>query len=133
MFWDDWNLEPWPMNLIQGTIMGYKEKMGLYLGLDRGEDTPVIVDIEKRQCRISVLENQGYLNIYTYNGGNVWDMDHHVAISRWKRFRKDKLMQFRKQLETFLPGYGLQNLSYTVTSNPIHLLLVDGEREVIPR
>lgn len=106
-FWDDWNVEKFPMNLIQGTVLGKKELLGKYPSLGRGEDTPVIVDIAQRGCKISKLENHGYLYIYTYNGDNVWDFNHHAAISEWKRYRLDRLEENKENLIRYLSEYGL--------------------------
>ena len=104
-YWDDWNVEDYPMNLIQGTIMGYKEKLGTYPALAAGEDTPVIIDIARRGCKISQLENHGYLYVYTYNGANVWDLEHHAAISQWKRYRLERLEANKDRLSHYLAGY----------------------------
>jgi glycosyltransferase involved in cell wall biosynthesis len=106
-FWDDWQVETFPMNLIQGTILGKKELLGEYPALDRGEDTPVIVDIAERGLKISQLKNHGYLYIYTYNGNNVWDYQHHAAISAWKRYGLERLEHNQAVLSQYLAGYRL--------------------------
>ena len=104
-FWDDWNVETYPMNLIQGTIMGRKDRLGRYPDLPRGEDTPVIVDIARRKLKVATLERRGYLYIYTYNGKNAWDAGHHEAISAWKRMRRGRLERHLPELTRYLSGY----------------------------
>ncbi len=104
-YWDDWTVEERPMDLIQGTVLGKKALLGTYPSLGRGEDTPVIVDIAERGCKIARLANHGFLYIYTYNGDNVWGRDHHAAISDWKRFRWQRLEENREALVAYLSGY----------------------------
>lgn len=104
LYWDDWNVERYPMNLIQGTLMGRRDYIGRYPDLARGEDTPVVLDIVRR-CKITALRGQGYLYVYVYNGKNAWDFRHHAAISAWKRLRLDDLTPRVSTLTEYLRGY----------------------------
>ncbi len=69
-----------------------------------------------------------------YIPGHIW----HITRRCHKR---EFLLKFSKDRRRWLHwlfearrGYGLRILNYTVTSNYIHLLVVDdGERDVIPR
>jgi glycosyltransferase involved in cell wall biosynthesis len=106
-FWDDWNVEPWPMNLIQGTLMGYRVMMPEYPQIPRGEDTPVLQELYRRGAKLAGLAGCGYLYIYTYSGKNAWDLAHHAAISRWKRLRREQLEARREVLVRYLRDYGL--------------------------
>ncbi len=91
LFWDDWNAESPPMNLIQGTLMGNKSLLGQYPALIRGEDTPVVMDLVRRGHKIAALAGMGWIYIYIYTGKNAWDREHHLAISTWKHLPGDRL------------------------------------------
>lgn len=91
LYWDDWNVEPPPMNLIQGTLLGNKQLLGSYPALARGEDTPVVMGLVRQGYKIAALGGVGWLYVYTYSGKNVWDREHHAAISVWKHLRGERL------------------------------------------
>ena len=105
LYWDDWNVESYPMNLIQGTIMGSRQKMELYPALPKGEDTPLVLNLVQKGCKITALSNFGYLYVYVYNGKNSWDFKHHFAISSWKRLNFGRLKQESELLAAELPEY----------------------------
>lgn len=65
--------------------------------------------------------------------GQIWHITHRCH-------KKEFLLRFAKDRKRWLywlfeakKRYGLQILNYTVTSNHIHLMVVDGEKEVIPK
>jgi hypothetical protein len=95
------------MSLIQGTLMGYRDRLGSYDDLSRGEDTPVVVDLVQRGCRVAQLKERGYLLIYVFNGRNAWGLEHHAAISAWKRMPKARLLEHKKALRSHLADYRL--------------------------
>ena len=107
MFWDDWDVETWPMNLIQGTLLGFKADLPPYPNLARGEDSPVVARIVQNGVPVSQLKNEGYLYIYVFNGLNAWDELHHKAISAWKRLDRNRLVENRSVLLEGLLDYGL--------------------------
>ena len=84
-FWDDWTVERPPGHLIQGTIMGYRDRMPAYPAMSRGEDTPVTWSIVESGCRVEEIRDAGWLHVYCFTGKNAWEIDHHKAISQWKR------------------------------------------------
>lgn len=106
-FWDDWNVEPYPMNLIQGTLMGRRAMVPEYPALARGEDTPVLQTLFRSGAKLIDLSGSGYLYIYTYSGKNAWDFAHHAAISRWKRLPAAQLEARRGLLVRELKRYDL--------------------------
>jgi len=106
-YWDDWNEENYPMNLIQGTIMGRKSALTRYPSLDRGEDTSVTINLVEQGFKVTTLENVGYLYIYVYDGKNVWGEDHHIAISQMKRYNQIRLEANKKSLIHYLADYDL--------------------------
>jgi glycosyltransferase involved in cell wall biosynthesis len=105
MYWDDWNLEAHPLNLVQGTLLGSKEALGRYPPLSRGEDTPLILDLLRRGRRITRLRDHGYLDVYVFDGLNAWDYEHHAAISAWKRFGGARLLSLEPMLRARLAEY----------------------------
>jgi len=107
LYWDDWSVEQYPMNLIQGTLMGNRNLMDEYPSEPRGEDTGMLVGLARKGCRFAPLSDEGYLNIYVYHGRNTWEYPHHAAISSWKRYRRERLIDRMPVLERHLDGYAL--------------------------
>ena len=105
MYWDDWNLEVHPLNLVQGTLLGSKAALGRYPPRARGEDTPLILDLLRRGRRITRLREHGYLYVYVFDGKNAWGYDHHATISAWKRFRGARLLALEPMLRARLAEY----------------------------
>jgi glycosyltransferase involved in cell wall biosynthesis len=105
MYWDDWNIEVYPLNLVQGTLLGSKTALGHYSPLARGEDTPLILDLLRRGRRITRLREHGYLYVYVFDGKNAWGYDHHATISAWKRFRGARLLALEPMLRARLAEY----------------------------
>ena len=65
--------------------------------------------------------------------GQVWHITHRCH-------KKEFLLKFVRDRKRWIQWlfeakkrYGLDILNYTVTSNHIHLLVVDGEKDVIPK
>ena len=89
LFWDDWGGEPYPMNLIQGTILARRDVMPPYPDIGRGEDTlqthALLREEASKAFRVSRLRGMGWCYIYRFHGGNAWDAAHHRAISAVKR------------------------------------------------
>ncbi len=98
MYWDDWTVEQPPMHLIQGTLCGYRERMGRYPEIRRGEDTPLVIDLVRRGLRIAELGDAGWLYVYVYDGLNAFDLGHHARISTWKRRRGPALVSRQSEL-----------------------------------
>ncbi len=109
--WDDWNLEPYPLNFVQGTLLGRRDKMPPYPEAARGEDTGLCLAILAAGHRITRLRHHGWCYIYTYHGANVWGAQHHQAISQAKRmplaFVVGKTHDLRTRLAEYsaLPAY----------------------------
>lgn len=82
--WDDWEREPYPLNLIQGTVLARRDAMPPYPDLPRGEDTLQTHALLRSGARIARLRGAGWCYVYRCHGGNVWDLAHHRAISAAK-------------------------------------------------
>jgi len=105
LYWDDWDAEPYPMNLVQGTMLVRKEGLPRYRSLARGEDTSLALELMRSGRRIARLRDHGWAYVYTYHGGNVWDEGHHLAISRLKHLRPARLWAREAKLRARLAEY----------------------------
>ncbi|MBF5004249.1 glycosyltransferase family 2 protein [Diaphorobacter caeni] len=109
--WDDWDRETYPLNFVQGTLLGKRARMPLYPEIARGEDTGLSLDILAAGHRITRLRHHGWCYIYNYHGSNVWDERHHQAISQAKRMPlafvvgKSKIWRARLAEYADLPTY----------------------------
>lgn len=110
MFWDDWEREAYPFNLVQGTLLARRERMPHYPSLARGEDTGLLIEILRRGDPIARVRDAGWCYVYVYHGANVFEAEHHRAISKAKQLRAAALMQreavLRDRLADYSPGFG---------------------------
>jgi glycosyltransferase involved in cell wall biosynthesis len=116
MYWDDWDSEPYPLNLVQGTLLGRRDRMPVYPEVARGEDTGLLKQILRSDNRVLRLRDAGWCYVYVYHGANVWAIEHHAAISRAKAHGKARLFQresiLRSRLAEYVPGFGAVRLPY---------------------
>lgn len=104
LYWENW----WEYHsnysirygLIPGTIMAYRENFaarypssGKYA--KAGEDS-VLSDILCVKNQITILKNKGYMQMYSYHGKNVWDIKHHLGLSKM-RSHDVQFMNFHKE------------------------------------
>lgn len=115
LFWDDWNIESYPMNLIQGSIMARKALMPSYPSLDKGEDTPVIIEIAKSNTKIATLADKGYLYLYQYTGKNTWNAMHHCKISLLKQVGRAKIEENLEEIRNSLIDYGEDSFGFPLS------------------
>lgn len=116
LFWDDWNGEAYPLNFVQGTLLGRRDRMPHYPDSARGEDTSVALDIVRHGHPIARLRDVGWCYVYVYHGANAWDAAHHTAITQAKRFGAARLMQresgLRARLAEYSPPLGALRMPY---------------------
>lgn len=114
--WDDWDKEAYPLNFVQGTLLGRRSLMPRYPELARGEDTALCISILEAGHRISRLRGVGWCYVYVYHGGNVWPLSHHQAISGAKSFGAARLLGrekvLRERLAEYQPALGTLLLRY---------------------
>ena len=107
MFWDDWHEQPYPLNFIQGTLMGRREKMPVYPDLVRGEDTGACLEILRAGHKICRLRHRGWCYVYVHHGQNAWSGKHHRAISQANSLSAARLMgrltELRERLREYVP------------------------------
>ncbi len=116
LFWDDWDREPYPLNFVQGSLLGRRDRMPQYPDLARGEDTAAILEILRRGDSIVRLRDAGWCQIYVCHGGNAWPAAHHAAISDAKRYRLVRLLrneaELRRRLAEYRPGIGVVRMPH---------------------
>lgn len=110
LYWDDWDRETWPLNLVPGTLLGKRAALPAYPQLARGEDTGIVIEVLRERKKIARLRDAGWCYVYVFHGANTWDARHHVAISRAKRYGQVRLLQrevqLRQRLAEYRPGLG---------------------------
>lgn len=116
MYWDDWNGEPYPLNFVQGTLLGRRAAMPGYPELARGEDTALVRELVRRGNPITRIRDAGWCYVYVYHGGNAFDFAHHAAISQAKLYGQARLLQreslLRRRLAEYRPGFGSVRLPH---------------------
>jgi len=109
LFWDDWDREPYPMNVVQGTILARRDILPLYPDLPAGEDTlhthALLRASVEQGFGIARLKGAGWCYIYSYHGQNVWNAAHHRAISTLKHLPPEKLLSRLPKLRARLAEY----------------------------
>ena len=111
LYWDDWDREPYPMNVVQGSMLARKDILPAYPDLAAGEDTvhtaAIMRSAAEKGFRISRLKGAGWCYTYTYHGQNVWSARHHAAISELKHLPPERLLPclptLRKRLSEYDP------------------------------
>lgn len=110
LYWDDWNPEPYPLNFVQGTLLGRKAAMPPYPELARGEDTALVLDILRNRSPVARVRDRGWAYVYVYHGTNAFPVEHHAAISRLKRYSGARLLArepvLRARLAEYAPPLG---------------------------
>jgi glycosyltransferase involved in cell wall biosynthesis len=112
LFWDDWNVEPYPLNIIQGTILAHRSVLPPYPDIGPGEDTlqthALLRAEASKAFRVSRLSGMGWCYIYRFHGANAWDAEHHHAISALKHLPPARLAPrlalLRERLKDYRPG-----------------------------
>jgi len=109
LFWDDWGVETYPMNVIQGTILARRAVMPPYPDIGRGEDTLQTHALFRAEAskafRVSRLRGMGWCSVYRFHGGNAWDAAHHRAISTVKHMPPARLLPRLALLRDRLKDY----------------------------
>jgi glycosyltransferase involved in cell wall biosynthesis len=116
LYWDDWNREAYPLNVVQGSLLGRRERMPRYAELARGEDTDVLLKILRQGSIIARVRDAGWSSVYVYHGANTFDGAHHAAIARAKALGHAALVQretlLRQRLAEYAPSLGAVRLPH---------------------
>jgi glycosyltransferase involved in cell wall biosynthesis len=107
LFWNDWSAfhsgDRKEYSLIPGTVMAYRDgfdvrypSSGNYCRA--GEDSVLAMELLKDEDKVLLLNGVGYLHVYSYHGKNVWDMEHHMKISRERSLSVSSILQKRERI-----------------------------------
>lgn len=107
LFWDNWKLHSggWKkFGLIPGTIMAWTHgfpyrypSAGEFAGA--GEDSVMTHNIcDKHSKEVKLLDGLGYHHVYSFHGKNVWDVEHHLEISKVRGMTRDVLVANRENI-----------------------------------
>ena len=103
--WDDWNIDPYPLNFIPGTLMGMRDEMPQYPNVSRGEDTSLCLSVIAQGKRIVRLRGCGWCYVYVFHGANVWSDRRHRSISAVKGLTEARLRSRQHDLSMRLEEY----------------------------
>jgi len=105
LYWDNWEVEAYPMNFIPGTLMGRKEKMPAYPDARRGEDSAVVMSLLRAECKVARIRNKGWCYTYIFHGTNTFGLEHHRAISRLKGQSALRMTMHQRMLQKRISEY----------------------------
>ena len=102
---EDWSREPYPANVVQGSLLARKAVLPLYPALRRGEDTALLAALVAQQVPIARLSGMPWLYAYQYHGHNTWDAAHHRAGALAKAFSPAAVRNVEAALQTHWNAY----------------------------
>jgi glycosyltransferase involved in cell wall biosynthesis len=105
LYWEDWSAEAYPLDFVQGTLMGRRDRMPAYPSSRRGEDTALCLAIAASGARIARVRDAGWSYVYTWHGANAWPEPHHLAIAAAKHLPDARLVAREPVLRRRLAEY----------------------------
>jgi hypothetical protein len=125
MFWENWREHSGGQTryaLIPGTCMCWKNFKVKYpssgFHASAGEDSVMTNKICEDDSRVNLVYNQGFMQVYSYHGKNVWDLEHHQSISQKRSVPIQFLLQHRDRIR--------QTLDELQLDTNIHVMGRDG-------
>jgi glycosyltransferase involved in cell wall biosynthesis len=110
LYWEDWSVEPYPLDFVQGTLMARRGRMPGYPAARRGEDTALCLDVVASGARIARVRDAGWSYVYTFHGDNAWPEAHHAAIAAAKHYSDARILAreqlLRRRLAEYAPSLG---------------------------
>ena len=107
LYWEDWSGEAYPLDFVQGTLVGRRERMPAYPAARRGEDTALCLAIAASGARIARVRGVGWCYVYTWHGDNAWPAPHHLPTASAKHLPDARLLareaELRRRLAEFAP------------------------------
>lgn len=127
LFWNNWQIHSGGhkrFGAIPGTILAHKDGFSYRYPSSgdwarAGEDSVLVGDM----CRIDptsvvLLSGYGHMHIYSYHGKNVWDVEHHLNISRVRGMSCAHMIKNRELL--------VQTLRYMDFSDTVNVMGSEG-------
>ena len=105
LWWTDWSAEAYPLDFVQGTLVGRRDRMPAYPDARLGEDTQLCLAIAASGARIARVRDAGWSVVYVYHGANAWPAAHHAAIAAAKRLPDARLLAREHRLRAELARY----------------------------
>ena len=105
MFWEDWTADPWPLGVVQGTLVAARRRMPRYPEAARGEDSALLLALATANATIARVAGIGWSYVYTYHGGNTWDEFHHAASVATHSLSSARLLAREAELRRRLAEY----------------------------
>lgn len=128
LFWENWakfhSGNRVCFSLIPGTLMaGLKDFSFRYPAAGQwasaGEDSSLAGQIiQQNEDDILLLPDTGYMQVYSYHGKNVWDVEHHTKISHERAMPVDHMLRYRLRL--------CETLDYLRFDGPISVMGREG-------
>lgn len=108
LFWEDWaqfcSGGHKRYSLIPGTIMAWRENFNYRYPsagtwCSAGEDSVLAHQmLEDDEDNIALLSGYGYMQMYTFHGKNVWDLEHHLKISKERSVHSNQIFRYRNRI-----------------------------------
>lgn len=126
LYWNNWWRQHSGMQkrfgLIPGTILARRGLAFKYPSAGAncrlGEDSVLSGNLCRVNDDVLLLEDRGHLHIYSFHGKNVWDVEHHLNISRVRGLPKNWMIEHRDQI--------CRTLNYMNLSDTISVMGRDG-------
>lgn len=116
LFWENWKAHSGGHTrfaLIPGTCMCWKDFKVKYPSAGchaaAGEDSVMSNRICEDGSRVALLSEKGYMQVYSYHGKNVWDLEHHQNISKKRSMPVQFLLHHREKIRHTLDELNLDS------------------------
>jgi glycosyltransferase involved in cell wall biosynthesis len=105
LVWEDWSAEPYPLDFVQGTLVGRRDRMPAYPAARRGEDTALCRAIVAAGEPVARVGDADWSYVYTYHSANVFAASHHRAIAAVKQLSAARMLAREHLLRVRLAEY----------------------------
>jgi len=107
LYWEDWSVEAYPLDFVQGTLVGRRDRMPSYPAQRRGEDTALCLEIAAAGLPIARVRDAGWSYVYTFHGDNAFPAPHHLAMAQAKHLSDARILgrehTLRRRLAEYVP------------------------------
>lgn len=135
LFWENWAAFHSggykKYSLIPGTIMAWKEGFDFKYPSSgpwscAGEDTVLAYNIcrDDDDEKVTLLSDCGHMMVYSYHGKNVWDVDHHLKLSRERAMQTNYILQNKHRI--------CETIDYLRLDGPVKVMGREGLAFIYP-
>ncbi|MFI4901852.1 MAG: glycosyltransferase [Burkholderiales bacterium] len=104
-YWEDWSGDAWPLDVVQGTLVARRAALPAYDEVVRGEDSRLVLALARAGARVARVPRTGWSYVYTFHGGNAWDVAHHALAAAHKRLSAARFAARAPELAARLREY----------------------------